>query len=163
MSEKKTRSSPGAFLHYTLVGILRLLWLRATGRQVAVTGECLQCGRCCREINLYKKNRWIRSESEFTRLTAARTEFARFRHTGYTLTGLMKFACEHVNEAGLCGDYENRPDFCRSYPETCLYFMGGELKEHCGYRFEVAPSFGRMLRRELKRGPDGKTPHQPGG
>ncbi len=137
---------------YTPLGLLRRLWLLATGRQSIVAGECLQCGNCCREINLSRKNHWIRSEADFRRLAAEHPEYGRFKHIGYTVTGLMKFQCEFITAEGFCGDYENRPDICRDYPERDLYFMGGELTDLCGYSFRIVPSFRRMLKREMKHG-----------
>ena len=132
---------------YTFVGFLKWLWLRATGRQVVVTGECLMCGRCCHLLNLSHSDKWIRSEREFRELVEEHPEYARFRHVGYTLSGIMTFECDYVSEDGLCGDYEDRPEFCRTYPEIELCFMGAGLPEHCGYQFEVSPSFQKLLKR----------------
>ncbi len=63
----------------------------------------------------------------------------------------MKFRCEFISEEGFCADYDNRPDICRDYPESDLYFMGGELTAYCGFRFDIVPSFKRFLKREIKR------------
>jgi uncharacterized protein len=145
------RNNSGFATRFTFVGLLRWLRLCATGKQVIIEGHCIQCGVCCRELNLSRKSHWIRSKAEFARLAADLPEYKRFRHIGYSLTGLMKFDCECLSKEGYCSDYENRPDFCASYPEPDLYFMGGEIPPLCGFRFSIVPSFGRILSREIKR------------
>jgi uncharacterized protein len=140
---------------FTFHGMLRWLYLRATHKQVIVEGNCLQCGVCCRDLNLSRKSHWIRSKAEFSRLSAELPEeYERFRHIGYTLTGLMKFDCKHLSKEGYCSDYENRPALCRLYPEADLYFMGGDIQPFCGFSFKIVPSFGRMLKKEMKRSAD---------
>ncbi|MFA6450179.1 MAG: YkgJ family cysteine cluster protein [bacterium] len=139
---------------FTFFGLLRWLWLRASRKEVIVEGFCLQCGVCCRGLNLSRKSHWIRSKAEFARLAAELPEYKRFIHNGNTLTGLMKFDCNCLSKEGYCADYEGRPDFCRAYPEADLYFMGGEIPPYCGFKFAVVPSFGNMLRREMKRATD---------
>ena len=138
---------------FTFFGLLRWLRLRFTGKQVIVAGHCFQCGVCCTDLNLSRKSHWIRSKAEFDRLSEKMPEYRRFKHIGYSLTGLMKFHCDCLTKEGYCGDYEGRPDFCRDYPEPDLYFMGGDISPHCGYSFQIIPSFGRILNREMKRGP----------
>jgi uncharacterized protein len=144
------RNHSSFFPRFTFLGLLRWIKLRLTGKQVIVAGECIQCGVCCRGLNLSRKSHWIRSEAEFERLAAALPEYRRFRHIGRTLTGLMKFDCECISKEGFCSDYENRPDFCSSYPEPDLYFMGGEIPPYCGFEFRIVPSFRRILNREMK-------------
>jgi uncharacterized protein len=140
-----------ALRRYTFIGFIKWLWLGLRGRRVIAAGECLLCGRCCHRVNLTGENdRWISSSREFKRQAARRPDYARFRLEGATITGLMTFCCECAREDGACGDYENRPDFCRVFPEPELFFMGAELLDGCGYRFEVVPSFKRMLERQIK-------------
>jgi hypothetical protein len=134
-----------------LAGIFRWLRLAAARRRVFVSGECLTCGSCCGNLSLSRGSRWLRSEAEFKRLSKERPEYARFRIIGMSATGLLKFSCDCATNEGLCGDYENRPDFCRTYPDEDLYFMGGELPAHCGFRFETVPAFDKILKKELDR------------
>lgn len=157
------KSFANAFLHYTFPGFLKWLWFRARGLRVVVTGECLQCGRCCHRLNLTRYDHWIRSEKEFDRMVGENPDYGHFKREGSTATGLLVFRCGKVLEDGACGDYENRPSFCRTFPEPDLYFMGAELIEGCGYRFEVVPSFGKMLGRELRREERARTYTPDGG
>jgi len=136
---------------YTFLGLFKWLWLKIRGHRIVVCGNCKICGLCCRDLNLTNGDHWIRSKDEFKLLVEKKPEYSRFIHTGYTPGGIMVFSCECIGSDGLCGDYENRPDFCRTYPETDLYFMGGELPDHCGFSFKVMPSFDRILERESNR------------
>ncbi len=148
------------FFRYTLTGFFKWLWLRVTGRQVVVAGECLQCGRCCSRLNLTWKDHWIRKEKDFEEMLAEYPEYERFEHIGNTPAGIMIFSCDRLTDDGLCGDNDNpdRPAFCGSYPDHDLCFMGGELLDHCGYRFETAPSFRKMLKKELEIEPGDERP-----
>lgn len=160
MSKSGGRRENAFIPGFTIIGLFRWIYLRATHRQVIVEGRCLQCGVCCRELNLSRKSYWIRRKSDFEKLRAEYPGYERFRHIGYSMTGLMKFDCEYLTKEGYCSDHENRPDLCRSYPEPDLYFMGGEIQPYCGYSFKIVPSFGRMLDQEMKSAAD-KPPETP--
>lgn len=122
-------------------------WLKLRGLEYAVAGKCEMCGRCCENLNLNIGSRWIRSEADFKRLIERHPEYSRFIKTGRTLSGVLKFRCSMLDEDGLCSDYENRPDFCGGFPAADLPLLGGVLNSHCGYRFEIAPSFRKMMKK----------------
>lgn len=140
------------FLRYTPGGMLRWLRMKAQGREMAVMGACMMCGRCCRQLNLSYKDKWLRKEKEFERLFLTHEEFMRFRVTGRTAEGLLIFECDKITEEGLCGDHEGRPALCREYPLPELVFTGGELLDHCGYELRETPSFKKALSKAEKSG-----------
>lgn len=153
---RERRGSPARFpdilFRYTLLGVIRWVRLTLARKRVYVAGEYLKCGRCCLNLNLSKGSTWLRTRKMFERLRAERPEYNRFhiiKESGGT--DLLWFRCDCATEEGLCGDYENRPDFCRTYPDEDLYYMGGELPAHCGFRFEIVPAFDKMLKKEFAR------------
>lgn len=85
----------------------------------------------------------------FEKLKRAHPEYERFVCVDRSPTGILIFNCGCLDENNLCGDYDNRPAFCRLYPSKKLYFMGGEFMKGCGYRFEVVPRFSRMLKKKI--------------
>ncbi|MEW5945359.1 MAG: YkgJ family cysteine cluster protein [bacterium] len=131
---------------YSVTGFVRRLYFGATGREVIVRGECRMCGSCCGALSIHTGSRWLRSEDEFRRLVERSPEYGAFEMTGRNESGVLKFRCAKLGGDGLCADRDGAPAFCRAYPTPELFFMGGRLEPHCGYRFEVVPSFRKMLR-----------------
>lgn len=146
-SEKK--DSILKVLKYTPSGFLKWLLHTLTGREVAVGGRCLMCGRCCKHLNLSYGDHWVRKEKDFLAMLKDYPEYDRFELIGETDSGLLIFQCNVLGEDGRCGDHENRPDICREYPDPDLYYTGGELLEHCGYCFKVVPSFKRVFEKTI--------------
>jgi uncharacterized protein len=142
------RRFPRQLLRFTPSGIMKWLAVAAHGKQMAISGECLMCGNCCRRICLTGGNFWIRSEKEYRKCLKKYPEYEWFRPLGRSWPGVLVFECTKLGEDGLCGDYENRPGFCREYPHTDIFFMGAELPEKCGYKFVVVPDFKKMLHHE---------------
>lgn len=130
----------------TLRGFARAAAALARGEQLAVTGKCVNCGRCCGRVSLMRGRSWIRSARAFEKLKKRRPEYKHFVVTGRERTGELVFKCLKVDENNLCSIYESRPDFCRKYPSLDLHFMGAALFDGCGYRFETVPSFSKILR-----------------
>lgn len=147
---KKEKKEFSTVLRYTPQGILKWIRLKILGREIVVEGACLQCGRCCRRLNLSYRDRWLRDEKDFEEMFLAHEEYTRFRITDRTDDGLLVFECDKISEHGLCLDHENRPALCSEYPLTELVFTGAELLDHCGYRFVEAPSFRKALVRAKK-------------
>ncbi|HOC93430.1 MAG TPA: YkgJ family cysteine cluster protein [bacterium] len=151
MSDSRDGAPRSAVSHYSFLGLARWLWLRLLGKEIIVSGECDMCGGCCRALNLSEKGRWVRTEEEFRGLVEKYPEYARFKHCGFTTLGLMTFECSMLGPDNLCADHDNRPELCRVYPETDLYFMCGALPRSCGYEYKAAPSFRRALRRASRK------------
>lgn len=142
-----------------LRGFARAAAARARGEQLAVTGKCVNCGRCCGRVSLMRGRSWIRSARAFEKLKMRRPEYRHFVVTGREVSGELVFKCLKLDENNLCSIYDGRPDFCRKYPSLDLHFMGGELTGGCGYRFETLPSFSKILR---KAAADERRPPEPG-
>jgi hypothetical protein len=138
-------------LLYTFTGLAYKAYLGAARRRLVVAGSCHMCGWCCTRLNLSYHNKWIRSEKQFEKLKQEFEDYKRFEIMDRTLSGILLFRCTKLDENNLCSDHENRPDYCREYPHPELPFLGGSLRKECGFRFEAAPDFQRMLRKESRK------------
>lgn len=159
MDAKNRNSSTARLRRYSLLGWIRYFRLKLTGKGVMVDGSCMMCGRCCRRVSLEAGGKWLRDEAEFRRLVTLHPDYERFSVTGKDAQGFLLFTCSwYLTESGVCRDHENRLDICRCYPDTDLYFTGGEVHGGCGYRFlEIVP-FEKYLYAEVEaqHGRDGK-------
>lgn len=153
MDARKPPTLRSRFRHYSLSGWLRYLVLRLTGKRLRLEGDCLMCGRCCQRISLEAGGRWLRTQREFEQVLADNPDYARFLPVGSDVQGFMLFTCSwYDRQKGICRDHGNRLSVCRNYPETELYFTGGEMHAGCGYRFRMVASFDEVLEEELRRG-----------
>lgn len=132
-------------------GFVRHLRVALLGREAAVTGSCLRCGRCCRNLVLQAGDGPLDQEGRFEALCRERPEYRRFVVTGRSATGLLLFTCAWL-EGEACSDHGNRLDLCRRYPNPNTYFLGFDPLPGCGFRFEERPRAGRSwLSRLLSR------------
>lgn len=137
---------------YSLLGWIRHFRLLVTGKRVMVTGSCLMCGRCCQRISLESGGRWLRTEKEFATLVGSHPEFRRFTPAGCDSQGFLLFSCSwYAHHERGCRDYENRLQICRQYPDTDLYFTGGEMPADCGYTLQQVVPFAAVLSAELEK------------
>lgn len=136
---------------YSLSGWYRFVRMKLAGKRVVVTGRCNMCGRCCQRVSLEAGGRWLRNDAEFRRLVKIYPEYVRFTITGRDGQGFLLFTCSWYDEAsGVCRDHEHRLEICRNYPDTDLYFTGGEIHDGCGYRFREVVPFEKILNQELE-------------
>jgi Fe-S-cluster containining protein len=77
---------------------------------------------------------------EFEKLKKKNKDYQHFRVIEESDLGLI-FACSHLQPDKSCGIHEDRPDFCRKYPNEATMLMGGNLSPECSYRFEKRFSF----------------------
>lgn len=145
-------------LLYTFTGLVRKAYLGATRKRVVIAGSCNMCGWCCTRLNLSYHNTWISSEKQFEKLKRDFADYRRFEIMERTISGLLLFRCTMLDENNLCSDHENRPEYCREYPHPELLFLGGSLREECGYRFETVPDFQRVLKKETRKTGRGAKP-----
>ncbi len=136
---------------YSLIGILRCLFLKLRGKSILVTGNCRGCGTCCRSICLEGKDGWLRSGKEFEKVIVKFPEYARFEIIGKDQQGFLLFSCTWCTQQGTCMDYNNRLSLCCNFPESSLVFAGGQLPLNCGYRFSEVVPFEKILSQELKK------------
>lgn len=148
---KKTLFDPIFSLrNYTLLGVTRKLLLKLRKQAVIIEGNCLQCGSCCKSINLEGRRGWMRSEKEFLALLEQYPEYKRFKIEGKDQSGYLVFSCRYLNQLGKCEDYERRPSLCKEFPVKGLFFSGGHLPTNCGYHFRIIRSFRPFLEKAVR-------------
>lgn len=127
------------------------LWWRCAGRRVVLTGGCRQCGQCCQQIQIQQGRSWLRSRRQFRTLVRRQPEYDRFVISGRDGSGCLLFCCRCLQPDGRCGDYANRPDICRQFPDRRLPQTGARLPASCGYQLQLARPFTAHLARSLSR------------
>jgi hypothetical protein len=124
----------------------RSLWRRLlcllTRCAPRVTGHCLQCGRCCREIVLCHDGRWVTSPRRFAELLALEPGYERLEPRGRDADGRLLFSCSWLGADRRCRCHEDRLPLCRRYPSPTLWLRGVDLPRSCGYRLEGPDLFG---------------------
>ncbi len=125
--------------------LYRRLYLKFTGRTPVVAGKCAQCGGCCRNLNLFLDDRWMRDRKDFEAMQRKHPELRRFYPTGVNQRGYLQFACSWLGENNLCSDYANRLDFCREHPSAELYLDGSGTAKSCGCRIDLVKDFEAAL------------------
>ena len=145
MFAMKRKKFPSILSDHSAVGLLHKLYLRLVGKELVVTGKCIGCGSCCRNINLETERGWLRNPDEFLALAEKFPDYARFAIVGKDAQGFLTFRCSWIGENGLCREYERRLSICRSYPESSLFFCGCRLLDGCGYAGAA------VLKNELER------------
>ena len=117
-----------------------------------IEGECLQCGKCCQNIILFHRGRTIKTIGQFEKLVKKNPFYEHFnliykdKKNGY-----LYFSCDKLGSDGKCTDHENRPEICRKYPRSKIFFYGGNLLQGCGYYIKPEKTFSKILKKELKR------------
>lgn len=138
-----------------LIDFLKVIYYEMKSRFVfqkvsyKIEGSCKKCGDCCKymySIDTY-------TEKEFELTTKLFPKYKRFRIIGRDEYGNLIFACNLVDENGLCTDYKNRLKMCRDYPQGRAS-EGGELHPRCGYTVSPNKSFEDYLNKEIARKPE---------
>ena len=94
-----------------------------------VEGECLKCGKCCKEIRAYG----MKNEKDLIIMQFFIPHYRRFFISKIDEKGDVVLSCKHLTENGLCGVYNKRPNVCKNYPAKTINF-NGEMIEGCGYK-----------------------------
>jgi Fe-S-cluster containining protein len=123
------------------------------GQYYERSGNCNRCGKCCTHIYLIYQQETISSVARFEEIKAANPEYASFKPLLHESDehGLL-FQCALLQADNTCGDYHNRPDFCRKYPSEQSLLMGGKLAEGCGYKFRLLKNFQDVLKQVATEG-----------
>jgi Fe-S-cluster containining protein len=111
------------------------------------TGSCTQCGKCCENIHLAYKGRYIAHSLQFRWLQLWSPEFRHFSPMGYSEQGVV-FKCLALGADNTCTVYGARPGFCKRYPSENVMLLGRELPEDCGYSFKPIESFSSVITRQ---------------
>ena len=111
------------------------------------TGSCNRCGKCCTNIYLVYKHQTITSVEMFEEIKAQHPEYESFKPlpTDQQAEDGLLFQCAQLQADNTCGDYQNRPDFCRNYPSEQSLLIGGKLATGCGYKFRLLKNFQQVL------------------
>ncbi len=134
---------------YSPLGFLKYIFMKLRGRRVYLRGSCSQCGTCCTSINIEGPKGWLRNELEFLRIIEKHPEYYRFSVTGRDNLGYLLFRCNKLTAQNKCSCYEERLPICKNFPDKNLIFMGGGLPENCRYKMVIAPSFKKILAKEI--------------
>ena len=116
-----------------------------------ITGECLQCGRCCQNLILYSKGKPVKTLKSFYALLKKHPFYANFNLIpSKKENSPLHFSCSCLQSNNTCGQYENRPEICRKYPSSSMFIHGGNLLKDCGYRV-LSREFHTILEKEKKK------------
>ena len=94
-----------------------------------VEGECLKCGKCCKEIRAYG----MKSEKDLKIMQFFLPHYRRFFISKTDDKGDVVLSCKYLTENGLCSVYNKRPSVCKNYPAKSINF-NGEMIDSCGYK-----------------------------
>ena len=125
-------------------GFKKLTRLFIRTRYVRV-GACNQCGKCCESIGFEVDRGWLKFEWLIQMMIRWGDKIHNMSFKQIDSQGehpLMLFKCNYLGEDGLCQNYENRPLFCRTYPQVFHYFLQPSFYPDCSYR--------SILRSDLK-------------
>lgn len=135
---------------YSLLGLIRAIRMRCMGKELLVTGSCHCCGSCCRKINLEGPRGWLRHKKDFFEVLHDNPQYKRFGITGKDEQGFLQFACNWLDEDGLCKDHTQSLALCKNFPDKSLHFCGGTLPSGCGYMIQEVRPFKRYLEESEK-------------
>lgn len=94
-----------------------------------VEGECLKCGKCCKEIRAYG----MKNEKDLKIMQFFLPHYKRFFISRLDENGDIVLSCKHLSENGLCSVYKTRPHLCQNYPAKTIRF-NGKMIDGCGYK-----------------------------
>lgn len=148
---KKIVDSISRLKNYRLGTLLNIVFMMFTGKEMIKTGKCICCGACCRNINLKIAGNWLKNQHEFNKLSTRFPEYTRFVIIGEDEQGYLKFRCSCQRQDMSCGDYQDRPDICRAFPEKSLIFCGGKVPDTCGFTIKPGVPFSKRLEQARKK------------
>ncbi len=97
-------------------------------------GSCNQCGECCKNIAIGMERRMLNIKllrNAVIRWNAWLNGLI-YKETIFEEEVIL-FECSYLGADGLCGDYENRPQFCRDYPKVRDFFLQPVFYPKCSY------------------------------
>ncbi|NJL77439.1 MAG: hypothetical protein HC892_22790, partial [Saprospiraceae bacterium] len=64
----------------------------------------------------------------------------------------LVFECTKLDrETNRCSVYKTRSFICRAYPQEEIFMLGGEIGEHCGFKFTPIESFEEVMSKVRKK------------
>ncbi len=132
-----------------LTFLVRKWRMKRNKQTVIIRGSCKMCGKCCQGICLFIDKKWLKKEKQFLNIKNKYKYLSRFEICGKTESGYLKFACKCLSDKGICMDYENRPDLCKSFPAPNIFLQYGQLPEGCGFRMSTELDFEKVLEQAI--------------
>lgn len=93
-----------------------------------VEGECLKCGKCCKEI----RSLGMKNEKDLKLMQFFLPHYRRFFILRTEINGELVLSCKYLDKNGLCSVYNKRPSVCKNYPSKNINF-NGEMIDGCGF------------------------------
>ena len=120
---------------------------RITAPKYKRSGQCKQCGECCRSIVLSDNGKEVTSIEEFELLRDKYKKYNHFEPVKHNEQGILLFKCKSLDDNNRCRDYFFRSLYCRRYPDIDKNFIlaGGVLLDNCGYKIEPSKKFSDYL------------------
>jgi Fe-S-cluster containining protein len=114
------------------------------------TGECKQCGKCCRNITFKIKEEFVTSADQFEHLKKWDRKYRNFFISDVDEKGVLLFTCKSLSEDNRCKTYFFRSPYCWSYPKigSQKVYDGAQTLEGCGYYFTPKKDFRDFLKRD---------------
>jgi len=139
------------FTSFSLIGLFRHLRHKIFGHEVIISGKCINCGACCKDLCLDFEGTWLSSEKKFKELVAENSAYDRFVITGRDNDNCLHFDCNKLTKENTCGDYANRLNICKTFPDQEMFYMKGKLPSTCGYSMTQGESFEKILNKKKKQ------------
>ncbi len=134
-----------AFKAKILSNVKKFFYLKILGKKYYRKGECLKCGRCCKNIYVKHGKKFISDEKLFSKLKPLHPFYFDLEIIGKDDMGLV-FACKNLDEkTKMCKIHKKREKICKDYPMEEILKMGGTLADGCGFRFEPIEKFSDVL------------------
>lgn len=132
----------------------KLIYKKILRKTYYRSGECLGCGRCCRQIYVRHAKNVVQTEEEFSKLRLLHPFYTYLKVTGKDDIGLI-FECTNLDEETKhCKIHKKRPGICRRYPQEAIFMMGGGLADNCGYKFTPIETFDEVFEGVQKKSQD---------
>lgn len=120
---------------------LKLIYNKLLAPKEKITGTCIKCGKCCKNLILTYKNRPVTDKKQFNKLIERDNFYSRFSPIHISQdNSLIYFSCNYLQN-NKCRDHSNRPHICRQYPSPAMLKKGGKLLPECGYKISPEKDF----------------------
>ncbi len=102
-----------------------------------VVGECIKCGRCCKEI-VFHAPKWIQKSRTMELFLAYHRAIHNFKVVGRGNQGEVIFSCNYLKSDNRCGIHTWRPFLCRNFPLQ-PWFEPPKILPYCSYQVAARP------------------------
>ncbi len=122
--------------YLTDLAVHRAIWRFKGNRPYTLTGQCINCGACCKEPAIWVDPLlWYFSIPQKLFLAWQRhVNGLEFLEKDISRRSFV-FRCTHLDpETMQCDCYSSRPGMCRDYPRIHLYCHKPEFFPGCGFR-----------------------------